>query len=107
VRVCIRRGAAQIGGTCIELESQGSRIVFDVGLPLDADLDVDLLPAVPGLAAPDESLLGVFVSHAHRDHYGLLALADGRPRVFMGRDAARMLEVASLFWPQPPGLAGC
>jgi len=104
VRACIRRGAAQIGGTCIELESQGSRIVLDVGLPLDADPDPDLLPAVPGLAVPDESLLAVFVSHAHRDHYGLLPFAGARPRVFMGRDAARMLEAASLFWPEPAGI---
>ena len=99
MRACIRRGAHQIGGTCIELESQGSRIVLDVGLPLDADPDPGLLPAVPGLALPDESLLGVFVSHAHPDHYGLLPYADARPRVFMGRDASRMQEAASLFWP--------
>ncbi|NLV71970.1 MAG: hypothetical protein GXY46_05110 [Actinobacteria bacterium] len=50
----------------------------------------------------DKSLLGVFASHALRDHYGLLALAGGRPRVFMGRDAARRLEAAGLFWPEPP-----
>jgi len=104
MRACIRRGAHQIGGTCIELESQGKRIVLDVGLPLDAAPDPDLLPAVPGLARADESLLGVFVSHAHRDHYGLLACAGAHPRVFMGRDAARMLEAASLFWPGASGV---
>jgi len=104
VRACIRRGAAQIGGTCIELESQGSRIVLDVGLPLDCDPDPDLLPTVPGLGVPDASLLGVFVSHAHRDHYGLLPFAGGRPRVFVGRHASRMLEAASLFWPEPPDI---
>lgn len=104
MRACIGRGAAQIGGTCIELESQGSRIVLDVGLPLDADPDPELLPSVSGLGTYDESLLGVFLSHAHRDHYGLLPYAEARPRAFMGRDGARVLEAASLFWPEGAAL---
>jgi Cft2 family RNA processing exonuclease len=35
MRACIHRGTKEIGGTCVELESQGKRIVLDVGLPLD------------------------------------------------------------------------
>jgi ribonuclease J len=104
VRVCIRRGAAQIGGSCVEIESQGCRIVLDIGLPLDADPDPGLLPPVPGLVTVDASLLAVFVSHAHQDHFGLLRFAGARPRVFMGKDAARMLEAASLFWPGAGGI---
>lgn len=97
MRACVRRGARQIGGTCVELESQGKRIVLDLGLPLDEEADPRLMPAVPGLVSPDESLLAVFVSHAHQDHYGLLRYAEARPRVFIGEDAARMLQAASLF----------
>jgi len=104
MRACIRRGAQQIGGTCVELESRGKRIVLDLGLPLDEEADPCLLPAVSGLVSPDESLLAVFISHAHRDHYGLLACAKARPRVFIGEAAARMLEAASLFWPETAGL---
>ena len=37
MNICIHRGAHQIGGTCIELESQGKRLVLDIGVPLDAD----------------------------------------------------------------------
>ena len=45
--VCIHRGAKQIGGTCIELEQDGARLILDLGLPLDADeATPDLLPAV-------------------------------------------------------------
>ena len=61
MRACIRRGAQQIGGTCVELESQGKRIVLDLGLPLDEEADPRLLPAVSGLVSPDESLLAVFI----------------------------------------------
>ena len=50
-RVCVHRGTQQIGGTCIELESAGARILLDLGLPLDADPTSDpclLLPALSG-----------------------------------------------------------
>ena len=36
MRVCIHRGTKQIGGTCVEMEASGSRIIVDLGLPLDA-----------------------------------------------------------------------
>lgn len=72
MRICIHRGTKEIGGTCVEIESQGKRLVLDVGLPLDAS-DPDELPLHPvkGFEAPDESLLGVVISHPHQDHYGL------------------------------------
>ena len=49
-RACIHRGAHQIGGSCIELACAGSRLLLDLGKPLDAqDLDPALLPATAGL----------------------------------------------------------
>jgi hypothetical protein len=35
MKVCIHRGTNKIGGTCVEIESQGKRIVLDVGLLLE------------------------------------------------------------------------
>src|SRR6266436_2552995 len=41
----IHRGTKQIGGTCVEIEASGSRIIVDLGLPLDAvELDSALVP---------------------------------------------------------------
>ena len=53
MRVCIHRGTKEIGGTCVEIESQGKRLVLDVGLPLDAT-DPDEIPLHPikGFDAP-------------------------------------------------------
>jgi ribonuclease J len=49
MRVRIHRGAHEIGGSCVEIEHHGKRIVLDLGRPLDSGLDTDLpLPAVPG-----------------------------------------------------------
>ena len=39
MRVCIHRGTQEVGGTCIEIEAEGKRIVLDVGLPLSLDFD--------------------------------------------------------------------
>ena len=52
LRLVSRRGTKQIGGTCVELEYAGSGVLLDLGMPLDADLDIDpatLLPDISGL----------------------------------------------------------
>ena len=70
MKACIHRGTKEIGGTCVEVESQGMRIVLDVGVPLDvADPDQFDLHPVKGFEKPDPSLLGVVISHPHQDHY--------------------------------------
>ena len=100
MRVRIHRGAHEIGGSCVEIEHGGRRIVLDVGRPLDSGLDADLpLPAVPGLASGDPALLGVVVSHAHPDHYGLVAGADPSVPIYMGEAAQRVLAEAAFFTP--------
>lgn len=72
MRVCIHRGTKEIGGSCVEIDSEGKRLVLDVGLPLSADQKTaeSLLPPVAGFDTPDETLLGVVISHPHQDHYG-------------------------------------
>jgi ribonuclease J len=46
----IHRGAAEVGGSCVELESEGERLVLDLGRPLWAKADDEVtLPAIPGL----------------------------------------------------------
>jgi Cft2 family RNA processing exonuclease len=73
VKLRIHRGTREIGGTCVELESNGSRILLDLGLPLAAaDPNAVSLPAVAGLSEPDPALRAIVLSHGHRDHWGLL-----------------------------------
>jgi len=48
---CIDRGTQEIGGTCIELESQGKRIVV---LPLDM-ADPEHFPLHPGILVITQS----------------------------------------------------
>jgi ribonuclease J len=96
-RVRIHRGAAQVGGTCVELESEGKRLLLDLGIPLDAEEGEAPLPDVPGLESDDPSLLGVLVSHLHGDHCGLVPFARPGLPLGMGETASRILREATFF----------
>lgn len=100
MRICIHRGTQEIGGTCVEIESQGKRLVLDVGLPLDAP-DPDTFPLHPirGFEAPDASLLGVVISHPHQDHYGLAHRLPAETTFLIGKAAEAILKAAALFSP--------
>jgi ribonuclease J len=100
MRICIHRGAKEIGGTCVELESQGKRLVLDVGLPLDApDPDAFDLHPVKGFDSPDESLMGVVISHPHQDHYGLAYRLPEETPFLIGKAAETILSAAAIFTP--------
>lgn len=101
MKVCIHRGAEEIGGNCIEIEALGQRIVLDLGRPLDAGRDDDVpLPAIPGLRdGRDSSLLGVIISHPHQDHWGLVSQVAPSVPVFIGEAAHRILREALFFSP--------
>lgn len=106
MRVCIHRGSKQIGGSCVEVESCGKRLLVDFGLPLNAEDDsVKYLPKINGLDGNDPSLLGVLISHPHLDHFGLLAHISPKIPVGMGAAARRVLGAAAPFlpgnWPTP------
>ena len=106
MRVKIWRGSREIGGSCIEVEASGSRLVLDVGKPLDVGWNEDVvLPRIRGLQnGDDRRLAGVIVSHPHLDHYGLLSQVHPRVPIFAGADASRVVEAASFFSPLTTGL---
>lgn len=94
MRLRIHHGAEQVGGNCIELEYGDTRILLDLGLPLDTQPH---MPPVRGLQDEAPGLLGVVLSHPHLDHYGLLPSARSDLRVWLGADAIRLLEIAAPF----------
>ena len=78
------------------MEAQGKRIARDVGLPLNAQDDVEthksLLPQVPGFRETDERLLGVLISHPHMDHYGLAKYVRPAVPVYIGEGARNVMK---------------
>ncbi|MDG6221874.1 MAG: MBL fold metallo-hydrolase [Candidatus Bathyarchaeota archaeon] len=106
MRACIHRGSNQIGGSCVEVESVGERLLIDLGLPLDAEKNsIQYLPEISGLDGNDSSLLGILISHPHLDHFGLLAHSAPQIPVGMGPAARQILIAATPFlpgnWPIP------
>ncbi|NPV30451.1 MAG: MBL fold metallo-hydrolase [Firmicutes bacterium] len=120
MRIKIHRGAHEIGGSCVELQSGDTRIVVDLGLPLvkkgDARFDsgklhlqtgVELvsrgvLPDIKGLYTWDTEcrrIDALFLSHAHMDHYGLVNFVSPDVPVFSGEATRRLMDIAMLFCP--------
>ena len=101
MRVCIHRGTKQISGTCVEIEALGSRIIVDLGLPLDAvEVDPALLPQISGLREHDPSLLAIVVSHGHRDRWGLIPKVRPDIPIVMGRATESIMRAAADFVPE-------
>ena len=98
MRVCIHRGTKQIGGTCVEVETQGSRILLDLGLPLDVDEpDLALVPHISGLREHDPSLLAIVLSHEHRDHWGLIPTVRPEIPLVMGKAVEGIMRAGAPF----------
>ena len=94
----IHRGARQIGGSCIELESAGHRLLLDLGRPLEAKRDeIVPLPQVSGLFVADPTLLGILLSHPHQDHWGQIPDVHLSVPLYAGAIAGKMLREAAFF----------
>ncbi|MEK6795943.1 MAG: MBL fold metallo-hydrolase [Spirochaetota bacterium] len=100
MNACIHRGSKEIGGSCVEVVSNGKRIIIDLGLLLDAkENNSSLLPNVKGLDGNDDLLLAIIISHIHLDHFGLLAYVDKKIPVIMGKAARNIATAAAPFMP--------
>ena len=98
MNVKIYRGAEEIGGNCIALQTAQTKILVDFGLPLDFDdrpkEEQKKIWAEAGAWAKDAQ--AVFITHSHPDHYGLMpALPKGTP-VFMS-EGTRILLASNPF----------
>lgn len=84
MKVCIHRGATEIGGSCVEISQDGCSLLLDLGLPLTPggpEIDV-------GSLKPD----AVLVSHPHMDHYGLIESLDPSLPVWMSPLAEKLIN---------------
>lgn len=114
MNITIHRGTHEIGGTIIELQSDGTRILLDAGYPLFLDgkpidnkisklapaqlLRLGVLPDIKGLYSWDKpSFDAVLISHAHIDHYGLLKYVNPAIPIYMSRGASKIIELSKTF----------
>jgi ribonuclease J len=115
MNLTIRRGTNEIGGTCIELQSDTSMILIDFGMPLvnKAGNSFDfapykklsatdlvkqgILPDVQNAYSKKHKTDGVIISHPHADHYGLMQYLNEDIPIWLGEATHRILALNNIF----------
>ncbi len=95
MQVTIHRGTQEIGGSCVELKTDKTRLLIDFGQPLDEEIEKPSYPKI----LPD----AVLISHSHMDHYGLLGHIHPDIPVYMSQGAKELIEVSNIFTPNKTG----
>lgn len=115
----IHRGTQEIGGSCVEVWTENTRVLLDFGMPLvekngkefdfrkykSTDINelikLRILPDVKGLYDDFNNLIdGVIISHPHQDHYGLSNYINKNVQHFLGEATHKIIELSNLFTSQ-------
>ncbi len=92
--VNIIRGQNQIGGSIIEISTDKTKIVFDVGMNLDESEEIEI-PKIDGLFCGKKKYDAIFISHYHSDHIGLLDYVLDDIPIYMGERAYKIVKAAN------------
>lgn len=94
MEITIHRGTQEIGGSCVQISSEGRSILIDAGSPLgETQSEVNL---------SEIYFDAVLVSHPHQDHYGLIDNLDSTMPVYIGEIACKMIAAARVFTGREP-----
>jgi ribonuclease J len=115
----IHRGTKEIGGSCVEVWTENTRILLDFGMPLvEKDgkefnfskyktlkstelISKGVLPNIKGLYDNSDRLIdGVIISHPHQDHYGLANFINEDVQYYLGEATNKIIELNNIFTPQ-------
>ncbi len=115
----IHRGTKEIGGSCVEIWTDTTRILVDFGMPLverdgsefdfnkhkdltpDELIKVGVLPDVQGIYNDNKIQIdALLISHAHQDHWGLYHYINPQIKCYLGRATKKLIEINSLFTAQ-------
>lgn len=114
MKITIHRGTQTIGGSCVEIKLDNHRILFDLGTPLMApgggelneknlknpSIDNEILPNISGLYKNDNpSISGIFISHSHLDHCGLLNHIHPDIPVYCSSGTHSLIKIGQIFYP--------
>jgi ribonuclease J len=115
----IHRGTKEIGGSCVEVWTDTTRILLDFGMPLVAQdgkefnfgeykttdpgelVKLGVLPDIKGLYdIGDDMIDAVIISHPHFDHYGLINYIHKDVQHYLGEATHALIEINNIFTPQ-------
>lgn len=85
----------RIGGGITEITSHGSRIILDFGsdLPNGENEAPEPMPLIEGVTYGKPDCEGIFITHYHGDHNGLLQYVLSEIPVYMGKGAKAVFSV--------------
>jgi ribonuclease J len=119
MHITIHRGTHEIGGNCVEIATDSSRIILDVGMPLFKSagepydtgalkkkskqelLNSGILPKVSGLFVDGQQPDAILLSHAHEDHTGLLRHSTPEIPIYTSVGTSKMMMAGAKFARQP------
>ncbi|MEI8203046.1 MAG: MBL fold metallo-hydrolase [Bacteroidota bacterium] len=104
MKIIVHRGTNQIGGSCIEIKTEQTRIIFDVGEELpdifNPQREKKLL-VVDDLfkdsSTTNRKIDGIIISHNHGDHIGLIDSTKEDIPIFIGKVSAEIHNTISNF----------
>ena len=118
MNLTIHRGTHEIGGSCIELATESTRILIDIGLPLvdeegqsfslgnylklsKAELvERQIAKDIPGLYKEDKDNKppdAIIISHSHPDHYGLLTFVKPQIPLYLSEGSLELIKATYYF----------
>ena len=95
MNVFIHRGQNQIGGNIIEISTEKTKIMLDVGLELDEEKN-KTLPNIEGLF-DSKGYDAIFVTHYHGDHLGLAYNTHKDIPLYIGEKSARIIQTSDAY----------
>jgi ribonuclease J len=114
MKFTIHRGTREIGGSCVEIWTESTRIVVDLGMPLvnpdrtrfdsesirDASVQEliakGVLPDIKGLYEKSGNT-ALILSHAHQDHFGLMKYVHKNCKIYLGKASQALIELTNIF----------
>ena len=112
----IHRGTKEIGGSCVDVWTESTRILLDFGMPLvEKDgrefnfskyktlmpnelVSKGVLPNIEGLYDNSKNLIdGVIISHPHQDHFGLANFINDNVQYYLGEATHKIIELNNIF----------
>lgn len=115
----IHRGTKEVGGSCVEVWTESTKILIDFGMPLvDSDgedfdfnkfkkltpkelVNKGVLPNIEGFYDNSDCLIdGVIISHSHQDHYGLVNYINENIQYYLGEATHKIIEINNIFTSQ-------
>ncbi len=126
MNIKIHRGTKEIGGSCVEVWTENTRILVDFGMPLvesdGSEFDLNkyknlsteelrqkgILPDVNGVYKGSRKLIdALLISHPHQDHYGLSDYLHKKIPVYIGEATHKIIELSNIFTRQKITLKNC